>query len=279
MTLLCAAFLAGCTKKEKIPTYPKSRVVSIPVQSWDPDASQAVQQQNVGALNVTTYADEDTVIDELPQGPSGFDVLEDGGFVITDPLRERLVFYDSLGNYRTTWPLGFASDNVKRLSGEQFEISRASTGTQYLVTQEGQALRLSQALHPTGTKREAEAIRLGDQHGVIIKSRAQGFASDSLDIHFDREDRYLASLRFVGEDNEGFTYVALEAQRKGSKSFDVITIIRKYDKNHTLVGKITDISFKDCYIFPERAFLVKDGIVYQMVPKKDKIEIHVWNTN
>src|SRR3954453_1806126 len=85
-----AAWLTACgggrkTANEAFRTIPVTRTVVLPVtQAPNPEAAS---DQN--ALTLSAGA-----ADELAEGPSGFDILPDGGFLVTDPLRERLVNYD-----------------------------------------------------------------------------------------------------------------------------------------------------------------------------------------
>src|SRR5262249_7774029 len=50
--------------------------------------------------------------DELPAGPSSFDITPDGGVVLTDPLKQRLVWFDSEGRFVKEMPLGFTPRQV-----------------------------------------------------------------------------------------------------------------------------------------------------------------------
>jgi hypothetical protein len=58
-----------------------SRKISIPVKLFSGDTASAALRE-IRRLSITAG---DT--DELPQGPESFEILNDGSFVITDPLQ------------------------------------------------------------------------------------------------------------------------------------------------------------------------------------------------
>src|ERR1051325_10893615 len=55
---------------------------------------------NKAALTLTAGA-----ADEPPEGPTGFDVMPDGGFLVADPVRSRLASFDSQGKFRWDLPI------------------------------------------------------------------------------------------------------------------------------------------------------------------------------
>jgi hypothetical protein len=128
-----------------------SRVVKIPAQFW---TSNIAARQNPGVLTVTQKSE-----DELPQGPEGFEVLPDGGFAITDPLQRRLVFYDSLGNFRAEWPIGFAANSVTALPGGEMELRDAKSGEIVLFDAAGQRLSSRVAARSRGARAESRCYR------------------------------------------------------------------------------------------------------------------------
>ena len=62
-----------------------AKVIEIPLQNVDAPNAETMLSENPGALAVTPGYE-----DELPDGPTSFDVSPDGGFVITDPLQSTL---------------------------------------------------------------------------------------------------------------------------------------------------------------------------------------------
>lgn len=252
---------------------PLSRVVRIPAQFLPADTSRAALRQNPGVLTVTPKHE-----DELPQGPDGFEVLQDGGFVITDPLQRRLVFYDSLGNYNAAWPIGFAANSVTGLANGEFEVRQANSGEIFLFDKNGRPQPSRSRARSRGTGSKPDEARLLDlNRGVIARPRTRGSAAGDLQINFKSDSTQMISLQNLGTDSRGNTYVALEAAR-GSDAIDVQKIIRKYAGNNELLGQITGIPL-DYYLPPVDEFRLRAGRVYQLLPQEKEVLINIWNTN
>jgi hypothetical protein len=215
--------------------------------------------------------------DELPQGPQSFDVLEDGSFVIADPVRERLVFYDPEGNYESDQPIGLAAMSVS-LNGGSTAVRGAKTGAFFLIDETGEPRAIDSSATPRGTERAEGVARLIDStHGVITTAGTRGTEPETLDIRFESDTGRMVSLQSVGTDRDGNTYVALETT-SGGDAVDIVKIIRRYSPDGRLVCEIRDISL-DYYVQPTDEFRVRSGIVYQLVPGQTVVLINVWNTN
>src|SRR5262249_3799183 len=76
--------------------------------------------------------------DEPAEGPTGFDVLGDGGLLITDNLRSRISHFDSQGKFINAWKVGFAADSLRVLGRSEVLVREASTGNFHAFDSEGQ---------------------------------------------------------------------------------------------------------------------------------------------
>jgi hypothetical protein len=269
---ICCLGMAACSKQRddsttQIRRVAVSRVVKIPAQFW---TSNIAARQNPGVLTVTQKSE-----DELPQGPEGFEVLPDGGFAITDPLQRRLVFYDSLGDFRAAWPIGFAANSVTALPGGAMELRDAKSGEIVLFDAAGQRLSARAAVRSRGAGADARLLELN--RGVIARPRTRGSAPGDLQVDFASDSSQMVSLQNLGVDAGGNTYVALEAAR-GSDVIDIQKIIRKYAADNTLICQITDIPL-DYYVPPVNEFRIRAGQVYQLLPQEKEVIINIWNTN
>lgn len=280
LMLLCGLILTCCVKQrqedaaQKIRNITRSRVVKIPVHLLTSDTSRAALRQNPGALTMTPGAQ-----DELPRGPESFDVLDDGGLVITDPLQQRLVFYDSLGNYQAEWPIGFAANSVRLMESGVLEVRKANSNNFYRIDDSGDP-RPAPAMERRrgGVDDRGEAHLLGRNRGRILRPQTRGAEGGTLEINFESDSTQMISLQSLGTDHRGFTYVALETTRGASDFIDIIKIIRKYAADGKVVGQITDIPL-EYDVHPTDEFRVHDGMVYQLMPQKAEVKINIWNTN
>lgn len=251
---------------------PLSRSIRVPLRVLQYEPEAGPQEQSPAALVATAGAE-----DELPQGPQGFDVLEDGNFVICDPLQERLVFYDSEGAYLDQWLVGFPADSVTLAEGSMLRVRRANTGEFYAVNENGQARLLPDGMRARSGSGEAQEARLlGPNRGVITGERRRG-EGQALEIELDAGENRMVSLSSLGTDENQFTYVVLETS-SGGESIDVNKVIRKYDRNGRPVAQISDIPL-DYYIHPVDEFRVRSGVVYQLAPHQDEVLIRAWDTN
>lgn len=240
-----------------------SRTVEIPLQIYAADGAALDPQ----ALTVTAGAE-----DELPQGPASFDILPDGGFVISDPLRERLVYYDSMGKFIREEALGIAVGSVRSVEGE-IRVEMLYGEEVFRVTGAGRLEPLdNQPLQP-----ETQARRLGASRGMIARAVSAPGGADTLQIDFQSNTETLVSLQSLGTDAAGNTYVALEVT-SGGDPIRVRKIIRKYGPDKNLAARIEDISL-DYFALPIDPFRAKDGRVYQMAVQQSKVLIYVWDTN
>ena len=238
-----------------------TRTVRIPTVMLNP----ANASQDPEKLAVTPGASDD-----LPQGPTGFDVLGDGGFVISDPLRRRLALFESDGKYRSDIPLGFAAESVA-VSGSTFEVRNASSGEVQKVATRG--LKDFVAVLKEQQLDSAAAKLLGPAAGLI------SLGDGELNVRFQQPGSRIISIKGVARD-AGSVYVALELSAGSAEpaaTVEVKKVVLKYDKSGRLLLQIPDIPV-NYFVHPINEFRVRNGVVYQMAPLKEYVEIRSWDT-
>jgi hypothetical protein len=266
-------FLFSCAEKYTIHTITIKRTIRIPVQVINVSNSQDTTMENPGILSVTGGAAE-----ELPLGPEGFDVLDDGGFVITDPLKKRIVFYESLGNYRDQLILNMAVNAVTLGYDSSLEVRKSNSGDIYVVDKNG---LISLPENKTGLRSyetdKGIAKILEVNRGIISRPSNLDIKAPELEITFESDSAQMISLQHLETDSKANTYVALETT-PGTDIITINKIIRKYGPDGNLISQIIDIPL-DYYVYPTRGFRVKNGKVYQLYTRKEAVFINVWDMN
>jgi hypothetical protein len=253
-------------------TIPLTQVVRIPV-------STLTAQETVESLNVApaTLMISPGATDELAEGPVGFDVLEDGSLLITDPLRSRICSFDSEGKFRKAWKIGFAADNLTVLANDLVLVREASTGKLHAFDWEGQA-RSAEGVTPP--ERADGQVVTGQNRGTIIRPAIDKGHLGPLEIRFDKPGLTLLSLESLTTDQKGDTYVALETTTSGG-SPDAINLnkyVRRYSSDGKLLCEIADIPL-DYYVPPVDELRVHKGLVYQLQTTRSEVRVNMWNTN
>lgn len=215
--------------------------------------------------------------DELPDGPSGFDILDDGRILITDPLQNRIGVFDTSGKFLEAWKTAFAADSVKVLANRAVLIRQANTGEVHVFSSEGRPRVSEGATLPLG----AEARLSGGNSGTVIRPGAGTSRGELLAIQYDHPRSTLLSLEWLDTDPSGNTYVALEAttgEKEGAESVDLSKRVRKYAADGMLVAETVDVPL-DYYVPPVDEFRVSNGNVYQLFTTESEVRINVWNMN
>jgi hypothetical protein len=242
------------------------RVVRIPLTTLTAQQEVETVVGNPGALIVWPGGP-----DEPPEGPNGFDVLDDGSFLITDPLPQRISEFDSEGKFHRAWKTGFPPDSVTVTPGGLVLVREATTGEIHVFDREGRPQSSQGLVSP----QPAEARVLNGKNGTVVRPANQGV----LQIRFDRPGLVLLSLESLATDQAGNTYVALESTAGGAaEGINVNKYVRKYSAEGKLLGEITDIPL-DYFVTPVDELRVHKGIVYQLMTGSSEVRINVWNTN
>ncbi len=281
--VLCSA-CAACSKRADdtksagaAPVKPTgvsvTRSVSLPVQViTDPSKTSA----DPATLTISEADD-----DETAEGPSTFDVRPDKGFVVADPLRQRVVFYDAAGKYQQELLLSMAPQHVRVLPDNALSIVRYQTGQRYIYEMDAagqyKAPRLATPSDPDLDAEDGGESNLnGPQSGIVRPLPRPGTEIAPVAIRFDRPGENMVFLRRLGADRGNHTYVLIEASAP-SDTVAVETAVRKYTAGRE-AGEIADLN-DDYLVNPEDAFRVRDGFVYQLVPRSTEVRINIWDTS
>jgi hypothetical protein len=87
----------------------------------------------------------------------------------------------------------------------------------------------------------------------------------------------MVSVRRLGTDVRQRTYVAIEAAFPGPR-VDVRKIVRQYAPGGQLLAEMLDVPL-DYAVHPVDEFRIRDGVVYQLMPKSTEVRINIWDTN
>ena len=210
-------------------------------------------------------------VDELPEGPEGFDVLDDGRLIIADPIRLRVALFDSNGLYQRSWPIGFAADSITVGSDGAVLIREAKTSKVYSFDLEGK-----QRAGATDEIAPAKNARLtNSKNGVVDRGCGQPIA-----VNLDGSDSSMLSLEDLATEVPCVTFVALEASAHGGApdAIDVRKLVRRYASDGQLVAETTDLPL-DYYIIPVNELRVRHGVVYQLRTTSTDVSINEWDTN
>lgn len=273
--LMACAFVAMVsvgglpTPSPGVRTVPLTRVVRLPLVTLDTLGTAATAGGHAGALTVSPGAS-----DELPEGPNGFDVLDDGSFLITDPLPQRVAAFDSQGTFKGDWKIGFAADSVTVIPGGLVVVREASTGQLHAFDRQGRPLT-----QPAALPEPAEASLLSADSGSVTRPATPGGGGGLLEIRMEKPGLRLLSLESLAIDRQGDTYVALETTAGGdaAEGVNLNKVVRRYDAVGKLVCEVADIPL-DYYIPPVDELRVRNGILYQLMTTSHEVRINVWDT-
>jgi len=266
LSALGASNTTGAWPEAKPEACTQTRVVRIPVHTQGAQETAEAMDESPAALIVSPGAAE-----EPPEGPSSFDVFEDGSLLINDPLRHRISVFDPQGKVLHVWKIGFAADHITVLPNDLVLVSEASTGELHVFDREGQPRPAEKAVSP-----EPAESHVLTANKATIKRPPTG---ELLEVLFDRPGLRLLSLENLATDHDGNIYVTLESTAKGdaSEGINVNKYVRKYAADGKLVCEITNIPL-DYYVTPVDELRVRNKIVYQLVTTGTEVRINEWAT-
>ena len=237
-----------------------SRMVRLPFQFVGGSASLTA-----GRLTMSAGGE-----DEEPEGPDSFDVLPDGGFVVSDPLARRLAFFDREGKFQKQLALGFGADDVAAQADGGALARKATSGAWYSVSPAGAVTSANGPADAPNPARLTAADR-----GFIPGEGGQ--EAGGFSVIFARPGLRLASLEKLGTDSKGRVYVAVESASR-TDEVDVQKAIRKYSKDGTVLAEISGVPV-DYYVTPVQEFRLRDTRLYQLLPKQGEVQINLWDTS
>jgi hypothetical protein len=253
-------------------TIPLTRVLRIPVSRLGTQGTADFLNAAPATLMISPGA-----TDEPPEGPNGFDVLEDGSLLITDPLRSRVSSFDSDGRFRKAWKIGFRADSLTAIANGLVVVREASTGRLQAFDREGQA-RPAEAV--TLPERVEARVLTGQNRGTVSRPVIDNAHGGPLVIQFDKPGVTLLSLESLANDQKGDTFVALETTASGEapEAISLNKYVRRYSSDGKLLCEIADIPL-DYYVPPVDELRVHKGVVYQLQTTSSEIRVNVWDTN
>ncbi len=265
---LTTLFLAGCFGPS-VQTAPvasgTTRVIHLPSAIL----GQARLDENRALLAIAPGSE-----DELPQGPQGFAVMPDGALVVADPLADRLVVFDEQGTFRRSLEIGFAADSI-RLEDRGLLVRKAYTGEEYFIDPAGGTPPESRGRSRAVAGME-RARMLVPGRGVITPSPTRGLQQESFEVQLETGDLRLISLEYLGSDESGSHYVALEAAG-GGDTIEVAKRLQKYTPDGHLVAEKIDVP-NDYFVNPVDEFRLHRQAVFHLIPLRDEVRIEVWET-
>jgi len=249
-----------------------TRVLRIPISVLAAQATPESPNASPATLVISRGA-----TDEPPEGPDGFDVLEDGSLLITDPLRSQISSFDSQGKFRKAWKIGFPADSVTVVANGRVLVREASTGRLHAFDAGGQS---RPAEGDTLPERAEARVQAGQNRGTISRPSVDNTHGGVLAIQVDKPGLTLLSLQSLAIDQKGDTYVALETTASGPapEAISLNKYVRRYSSDGKLLSEIADIPL-DYYVSPVDELRVHEGVVYQLQTTGSEVRVNVWDTN
>lgn len=271
--LIVAFFLFQCGPSPTTPPVRSPslyRTVRIPAHGITTPSLTKTASRDSGVLSLSPGA-----TDELPEGPNSFDVFKNGWLVINDPLTHRIVIYDSLGNYQFALHASFPISSIWLTDAEDLYIEKATTGEIFDIDRQSQIQPVSHNIKSAAAQSSGRFIDFNHGEIKLPHRRDRGSASIKVDFHSDSSK--MVALYPLTLDESGNAYIVIESF-KPAETLAIAQIIRKYTPNGALDAQIDNVPM-DYYIIPRDKFRVRNGRVYQLVPQREIVLIHIWNTN
>ncbi len=255
----------ACTPKDSIPQAVVSdtptRTITIPVQVLGGGGDEV---PNITSPN----------FDEEPIGPESFVVRPGPEILVTDPINNRVIWFDEEGNYISHQDLNFKPRNLS-FQSDRILVEDALTGDQYEVHDFGQPTLLSAA--------------------AVEQSRG-----DAPSVSFVNTTRTQVSLSWPGRGESGAVEVALPSSMQPAISVrgeptqadDELLLVVETSRAGEGISVQTSANIYDAkgaiqhawqaqqlpsYISLSNAFQVEGEQFYQMVVTEEAIEILIYN--
>ncbi len=246
------------------------RTVQIPGHNLTTSSVIKTAMMDSGALALSPGAPE-----ELPEGPNSFDVFKNGWLVINDPLTHRIVIYDSLGKYQFALQVPFSVSSLWLTDAEDLYIEKATTGEIFDINRQSQIQPVSHNIKSAADQSRGKFIDFNHGEIQLPHRRDRGVPAIKVDFHSDSSK--MVALYPLTLDESGNMYIVIESF-KPAETLAIAQIIRKYTPNGALDAQIDGVPM-DYFIIPRDKFRVRNGRVYQLLPQREKVLLHIWNTN
>ncbi len=273
LALLMVSDAPGCRSApvQSLCTIPLTQVIRIAVSMLD--AQDKKPPSDVPATLLISKGDTD----EPPEGPDGFDVLDDGTLLISDPLRGQISAFDSSGKFRTAWKIGFPADSITVTEKGLVLVRDASTGQLQAYDKNGKAFRGKEFSLPERMQAQVSSAK---SSGSVIRPTGTRGDGGPLEIQLAKPGLTLLSIEGLATDSKGDTYVALEttASGAGAEEINLNKYVRRYSSDNKLLCEIADIPL-EYYVAPVDELRVHNGIVYQLQTTGSEVRVNKWDTN
>jgi hypothetical protein len=262
----------------RIVTQP-TRTLSIPVQTYAPRSGEQPSPADPASLTIRLEAE-----DHQAEGPQSFDVLEDGGLAIADPLKNRLAIYSNAGVYQRAIEVGGSISNV-RIEGGRLHVTSSTDGRERMIGLDGSPAPAPAGIQPQPQPQPQVALSPERSSGRIrwpgpLPAGAEGKPTGGppeIAVQLERPDQQLASLRVIAGSPNAPTYVAAESIDRSAPSLATLgAIVRRYSAKGELEVEVRGIPL-DYYVTPTSPFRVSNNVLYQLVPKENVVLVHVWD--
>jgi hypothetical protein len=271
LSLLVMSGALGCRSApaQEICTIAQTQVIRIPVSTLHDENEMKAASAEPASLLISAGA-----TDEPPEGPDGFDVLDDGVLLISDPLRGQVSAFDPTGKFLAAWKIGFPADSITATEKGVVLVRDASTGNIHAFDRDGRAMSGSEYSPP---ERMQAQVSRGQNAGTV---RSSGENGARLEIRLAKPGVTLLSIEGLARDAKGDTYVALETTVNAAESeeVNVSKFVRRYSPDNKLLGEITNLPL-DYYVAPVDELRVHNGIVYQLQTTGTEVRVNKWDTN
>lgn len=265
-TAVAGGHAVGAAQDASPRTVQLTRVVRIPLRTVAADEIAQDLANKLPDLALSRGGE-----DEAPQGPDGFDVFDDGSFLVTDPLMGRLSQFSPEGRFMRSWPLGFAANSVTIRPDGSAEVRAAKSTDVFILDRNGE-------LHRSETSAQGSSAKITSPHDGVVW-RGNG-GSAQINVRLDDPALTLLSLQVVGSGEDGSTYVALEST-SGHSSDEGISVnksVRRYSPDGKLLKQTENLPL-DYYVTPTDELRVHKGVVYQLMTTASEVRINLWNLN
>jgi hypothetical protein len=255
--------------KTDVCTIPANEAIRIPTT-----VLKTVDMGGASRASASTLIISQGATDEPPDGPQGFDVLEDGKLLVTDPLRRQISEFDARGNFKKAWEVGFAADSVTLTPEELVIVREAKTGQLHPFDRDGKPRATERAVLP---EVEGSLVMPGESRATVTRAGTQ--APSPLSVQLDKPGFTLLSVESLGTDKSGNTFVALETTSNGTT--DTISLekfVRRYSADGKAVAETASIPL-DYLVAPVDELRVHRGVVYQLQTTNSEVRINLWDTN
>ena len=237
--------------------------IRLPVILIEGSPSELDSQSRIDVLAIVAGGS-----DELPQGPGSFAVMDDGSYLVADPVRKRLAIYDSKGSYRSQWPIGFAAGSVSEITRGLYRVVDAQSSDEHVYDDQGRSV----SAVPAAAQPPLEAMLTSPTQGVITG----GQPGKQIKVILQSGTERLISLQPLSTGGNGAVYVAMEVGASGGESISVSKRVRKYSPGGELISEVTDIPL-DYYLVPNDELRLDKDVLYQMAPSRTEIRMNSWD--